>query len=216
MMKKRVHSVRHLIKLAGFIGIAAYSIDGYKRVRGDSVYRWWDILDVARKEEKCEGYGVFRGTLGLRVLCDDRKVGDDINKQIRSHGKKKSGYMPVVIPAQTLFYRLEAVNKERLDGMIVTWNDFMKREAVVSAVELHKRIETDYYCENERGLVVMLFETSRQTLEGSLGNFGKNQEMTEYPQFIIEGLFKREVGGKCVKRQVYEYRKGRVFVLTVG
>jgi hypothetical protein len=182
----------------------------FRWMRGGFWYRWWDILHVRMLSPTCSAQNVFYGVSPIRVSCDDRRLAEWINLKL----KDKTPLLPIVIPAQTLFYRTLAFGPKRKKYLTITWNDFMNRRQSLQSAQEIARLDKARQCELISGMAILLFRTPKETMRSSAALFGKQGDLGSFEQEAIEKTILAVPGGGCFDRHETKYKQQLVVLLS--
>jgi hypothetical protein len=171
------------------------------------IYLWWDVVRFSYTEPLCNPSPVFKGLAGLRVSCKDKSLGSYILE------KSKLPKNIVVIPAQSLFYRLYPDKVSKPKYLTVTWNDFSNGRKALESFNIVKQLDKQKQCKQLEGYTIILFRTSRVTMDGSRLNFAKDKS-TVLPQEAIERITDKG-SWNCFKRYEFIQEKSHKAVLIL-
>jgi hypothetical protein len=184
-------SLRILGSCCAYISLLGYMILSVPANRKTYVFKWWSVVEVKYTDGVCRGSEYFYGVGGLGVLCKDLILADWIARNLPS-----SGYTPVVVPAQALFYRHYKFNKHRQKFLTISWNDFSNHHRQKMALaDLMDKLN----CRVRDGsrYAVLLFRTNDADLSESEGLFMNSAHGTSSMQRLIEAQIAKIGSNGC-------------------
>lgn len=167
------------------------------RVKGQYLYRWWDVVEVLRSDAKCKATEIIKNLAFIDVECSALEIVKIIKQEVNTENKDTR---IAIVPAQALYYKLFK-SKKRIDGLRIAWNDF--HSPAVSQKSIEKLIN-GYYCRSREKIIIIIFPTSEKTLKASWKNFGGRNTFENFSQKRIESTL-MNANLPCLSRNTYSH-----------